>query len=316
MSRAADKLSEVSGKKTVESLENVFKKLINLGGSLIFCGVGKSGHIATKLSSTFTSLGCSSFFLHPTEALHGDLGRVGKEDGIIFLSKSGTTEEILKLLPHIDIEKNMRIGLLGNLHSPLAKKIGVVLDCSVEKEACINNQAPTTSSTLMLGMGDAMAILYEKMVGLSKEGFISNHPGGFLGKCLRVKVSDIMLLPNEIPQVQKTTLMKNIIIEMTSRPVGACVVLNQNKSLEGMIVEGDIRRTINQSDQALLKTAEEVMNSSPAIISPEKPAYDALVLMEGGKRPFSVLPVVDKNGIFLGLLRLHDLFKAGISSLK
>ena len=304
---AAERLKGEDG----EALEKLFKSLIALGGSLIFCGVGKSGHIALKLASTFSSLGLPSWYLHPVEALHGDLGRMRGEDAIVFLSKSGTTGEILKMLPWLKMGKDRRIGLLGNTQSPLASEVGWVLDCSVEREACLNNLAPTASSTVMLGMGDAMAVLYQHFAELSPESFAVNHPGGLLGKSLKMKVRDLLLERDAVPVVEKSVTMKSVIIEMTRFPVGACAILDGGGCLEGIIVEGDIRRTFNESEQALARQASDVMNPAPVVVGPEQLAYEALLLMETGNKLISVLPVVDGKKIFLGFLRFHDLLKEG-----
>jgi len=180
LERAAQNFSE----KTADQLVSLFEMLAGTGGSLVVCGVGKSGHIGTKIAATFSSLGLPSFFLHPTEAMHGDLGRVSKADAILLISKSGTTEEIISLLPYLPIPKDRIIALVGKVNSPIAEKSGIVLDASVEKEACINDLAPTTSTTVALAMGDAMAVLYENVLGVSKEKFAVNHPAGLLGKSL------------------------------------------------------------------------------------------------------------------------------------
>ena len=310
----------MAGKRLTEAdagaLEKLFTDLIARRGALIFCGVGKSGHIALKLSSTFSSLGLASWFLHPVEALHGDLGRIREEDAIVVLSKSGTTKEILDMFPWIKIPKDSRIGLLGNVSSPLASEVGWVLDCSIEREACLNNLAPTASSTVMLGIGDAMAVFYEYLEGLSPESFAVNHPGGLLGKSLRMKVRDLLLGRDEVPIVERGATMKNVIIEMTRFPVGACAILDDKERMEGMIVEGDIRRSFNESEQALSEKAFEVMNRKPVMISSERPAYEALLLMETGEKLISVLPVIDGERRFLGFLRFHDLLKEGFVSQK
>ena len=313
-SRALAVAGERLREADVEVLEKLFKSFIGLGGSLIFCGVGKSGHIALKLSSTFSSLGLASWFLHPVEALHGDLGRMRSEDAIVFLSKSGTTKEILDILPWLKMGKERRIGLLGNVESPLASEVGWVLDCSVEREACLNNLAPTASSTVMLGMGDAMAVYYEHLVGASPEGFALNHPGGLLGKSLKMKVRDLLLGRKNVPILEKNATMKTVIIEMTRFPVGACAILDQQGRMEGMIVEGDIRRALKDSEKALSQKAFEVMNANPIRIEAEQLAYDALLLMETGEKLISVLPVVDEKKKFLGFLRFHDLLKEGFVS--
>jgi len=304
---AASKLKSAE----VELMEEVFNKLILSGGDIVFCGVGKSGLIGAKLASTFTSLGLRSFLLHPTEALHGDLGRVRESDVIVFLSKSGTTEEILKILPFLKVKKENRIGLLGAVDSPIGKECAVVFDCSVEKEACINNQAPTTSSTVSLAMGDALAVLFEHIVNLSKEGFAENHPGGFLGKSLRMKVQDLMSHKKDCAVVDSKATLKDVILEMTQRPLGACAVIDNNKFV-GLIVEGDIRRCLSTGDGNLQVSVTNILNAKPSTVSRATLAFDALGLMENRERPLNVVPVVEGNE-FYGLIRLHDLLKAGLS---
>lgn len=295
----------------IEKLGLIFERLEKTSGQLVFCGVGKSGLIGQKLASTFCSLGLPSFVLHPTEALHGDLGRVRSQDALVYISKSGTTEEIVKLNPFLDIPKENIIGLLGNSTSPVARYCDVVLDCSVEKEACLNNQAPTTSTTAALAMGDAVAVLYEHLVGLSKEKFAINHPGGLLGKTLRIKVRDIMVQAFECPKSSAQASLKDALIEMTSRPLGGLAVLEGEKFV-GVIVEGDIRRTLTQNSKGLDVRLKDVMNTNPVHIDPGSKALDALERMENRERPLNILPVIE-NGIFMGFIRLHDLIKEGFS---
>lgn len=308
------KAAEVLEKKhsaDVDRLTHLFDQLRNTGSAIIFCGVGKSGIVAQKCAATFTSLGLPSYFLHPTEALHGDLGRVGKNDAIVFLSKSGTTEEIIKLLPFIQSPKSHRIALVGKVPSPVSEFCDIVFDCSVEKEACINNQAPTTSSTLAVAMGDAMAVLFEKYIGLSKEGFAVNHPGGILGKSLRMKVSDLTIKASDCPILTSTQTLQDAILSMTKFPVGGCAVVD-NGEFKGILVEGDIRRTFTRENQGLQTKIEQIMNKTPTSIHPEQLAFEALELMESKTRSFQILPVLEGKK-FLGFIRLHDLLKEGFS---
>lgn len=308
LGQAAERLS----KETAEKMKILFQNLILEKGSLIFCGVGKSGIIAQKLAATFSSLGLPSFFLHPTEALHGDLGMVRDDDAIVLISYSGTAEEILKLIPFLEIGKQKRVGLVGDLQSPIAQNCSIALDCYVNKEACLNNQAPTTSSTLTMAMGDAMAVLYEHIIGLSKEGFALNHPGGRLGKSLRLKVKDLMIPAQKCPCLKKDQSLKAAVVAMTDRPVGACFMLDANQKLEGILVDGDIRRLFSKEDFKIDISLESVMNKKPIAITENLLAVDGLNLMEEGKRPFSLLPVTNSDGGFVGVLRLHDLFKEGL----
>ena len=313
----ANALIDASNKLTEDQINHfleIIEFLRSVGGNLIFCGVGKSGVIATKLATTFSSLGLPSFFLHPVEALHGDLGRVTKSDAIVFLSKSGTTSEIINLLPFINIKENMRLGLLGNTDSTIARECGIVFDCSVEQEACINDQAPTTSSTLALAMGDALAVVYESFVGLSKEGFAQNHPGGLLGKSLRLRVKDLMWKLKDCPTVAPDALFKDVILEMTKKPVGGCAVVDKNNKMLGIFVEGDIRRTFVENENGVTVAVTDVMNADPVNVGTDELAFDALKLMEQRKNAIDILPVIDEDRSFLGFIRLHDLLKEGFVS--
>lgn len=304
-------LLEKSGSNQVEKLVTLFSTLQNIGGALIFCGVGKSGIVAQKCAATFTSLGLPSFYLHPTEALHGDLGRVRESDAIVLLSKSGTTEEILKLLPFLTCKKENRIALIGAISSPIGEQCGIIFDCSVSKEACINNQAPTTSSTVAIAMGDAMAVLFESLTGLSKEGFAVNHPGGILGKSLRMKVSDLMVDAALCPVLTPNQTLEEVVLLMTKYPVGGCAIVQDERFL-GIMVEGDIRRTFTRANLGLKTLVVDIMNSKPVSIGPDSLAFEALQLMESKTHSFQVLPVI-KNGKFLGFIRLHELLKEGFS---
>lgn len=308
--RAAELLEKNHG-KDADKLTVLFEQLRATGSAIIFCGVGKSGIIAQKCAATFTSLGLPSYFLHPTEALHGDLGRVGKNDAIVLLSKSGTTEEIIKLLPFLQVPSSRRIALVGAVPSPVSEFCDIVFDCSVEKEACINNQAPTTSSTLAVAMGDAMAVLFEKYIGLSKEGFAANHPGGILGKSLRMKVRDLIIKESECPILSESQNLQDAILAMTKFPVGGCAVVEKGE-FKGILVEGDIRRTFTRENQGLQTKVENIMNRTPTSIHPDQLAYEALELMESKTRSYQLLPVLEGKK-FLGFIRLHDLLKEGFS---
>ncbi|MFZ4712375.1 MAG: KpsF/GutQ family sugar-phosphate isomerase [Bacteriovoracaceae bacterium] len=309
--RAIERTASFVQDVEVNGMMTIFELLRASGGNLITTGVGKSGIIAKKISSTMSSLGLPSFYLHPTEALHGDLGKVGVKDAFILISKSGTTEEIIKLLPYLPLKKEMIIGLLGNVESSLASKCGVVFNCSVSEEACLNNQAPTTSTTVALAVGDALAVLFEDMIGLSKEGFAQYHPGGLLGKSLSLKVSDLMIKKGDCAHVGPKETMEDVILSMTKYPSGMCAVVD-DKILRGIIVEGDIRRTLSSKATGLKTLANEMMNQNPLSISSYKLAYEALEMMEKREKPVTVLPVIDGNE-FLGVIRIHDLLREGFS---
>lgn len=307
--KASERITSVEA----ESLVKVYELLTTTGGSLIFSGVGKSGHIATKIAATFSSLGLPSFFLHPTEAMHGDLGRITSRDALVLISKSGTTEELIALLPYLSLPKDRIIAIVGKVKSTLAEKSGIVLDASVEKEACLNDLAPTTSTTLALAMGDAMAVLYESVLGVSREKFAVNHPAGLLGKSLSLTVDRLLVPKAECPVIEESSTLQDAILAMTQRPVGMCAVLKGEKLL-GIVVEGDIRRAFAKSREAISFPVKEIMSKNPVSVGPELLAFEALKLMENPERLISVVPVVKAGGEFCGVLRLHDLFKAGFNS--
>lgn len=296
----------------IKKLIGIYELLAGTGGSLIISGVGKSGHIGTKIAATFSSLGLPSFFLHPTEAMHGDLGRVSKSDAIVLISKSGTTEELLNMLPYVQVPQERIIALVGKVDSPIARKAGIIIDAFVEKEACINDLAPTTSTTLALAMGDAMAVLYENVMGVSKEKFAVNHPAGLLGKSLSLTVDRLMIKCGDCPSVSENSTLQDAILVMTQKPVGMCAVLDGNK-MKGILVEGDIRRAFAKSADAIKTPVREIMTKEPTLISSSALAFEALKIMENPARLLNVAPVVD-DGEFKGVLRLHDLFKAGFNS--
>lgn len=309
LSKAADRLTE----EQARGLVAIYELLAGTGGSLIISGVGKSGHIATKIAATFSSLGLPSFFLHPTEAMHGDLGRVTGRDALVLISKSGTTEELLNLLPFLSLPKERIIAIVGKVKSPIAEKSGIVLDASVEKEACLNDLAPTTSTTLALALGDAMAVLYENVLGVSKEKFAVNHPAGLLGKSLSLTVDRLLVQKSECPVITESASLQDAILAMTQKPVGMCAVL-KGETLVGIVVEGDIRRAFAKSKDAIQLPVTELMTKKPVSVRPDLLAFEALKLMENPQRLISVVPVVDEAGNFRGVLRLHDLFKAGFNS--
>ncbi len=310
--RAIEQAAARFDEKTANQLVEIFVLLASTGGSLVISGVGKSGHIAQKIAATFSSLGLPSFFLHPTEAMHGDLGRVSKADAVVLISKSGTTEELLTMLPYLSVPKERIIALVGKIDSPIAKASGTIIDASVEKEACINDLAPTTSTTVALALGDAMAVLYENVLGVSKEKFAINHPAGLLGKSLSLTVDRLMIKSSECPSVNEDATLQDAILVMTQKPVGMCAILN-GQTLVGILVEGDIRRAFAKSADAIMTPVKDLITLKPVTLSPSTLAFDALKTMENPTRLLNVAPVVE-GAQFVGVLRLHDLFKAGFNS--
>jgi arabinose-5-phosphate isomerase len=308
---AIKKLIQLDQSKEILNTIKLFERLKLTGGSLVICGVGKSGLIAQKIASTFSSLGLTSYFLHPTEALHGDLGRLNNHDAMIFISKSGTTDEILKLMPFLKLDIDQRIAFVGNTKSSIAQLCGIVFDCSVEKEACLNDLAPTTSSTVALAVGDALAVLYEAIGGVSKEKFAVNHPAGLLGKSLSLKVKNLMLNLDQCPILNSQQTLKDALLLMTQKPVGMAIVLEANQ-FHGIIVEGDIRRALVNNQNALDVKLNQLVNTKPTFVQADDLAIEALKVMENAGRMLNVVPVF-QNEKCVGALRLHDLLKEGFS---
>ena len=274
-------------------------------GRVVVTGMGKSGIIAQKLAATLSSTGSPALFLHPAEAVHGDLGVLMPGDVVIALSGSGETEEILRLLATLKRKGDALISLCCNVNSTLAQASDVALDCSVEREACGLNLAPTASTTTMLALGDALAIAVSVRKGFKADDFAELHPGGKLGKRL-AKVSDLMHTGDNIPVVSPATLMTDVIYEMSSKKLGITTVLCDGK-LCGVISDGDLRRLLErEGGAALTKTASEAMNTHPRTIASSELAAKALAVLEECK--ITSLVVVDADAKVEGILHLHDLW--------
>ena len=281
----------------------------NCKGKIIVMGLGKSGHIADKIAATFASTGTPAFFIHPSEAIHGDLGMIDKEDIVLILSYSGETEEIVSLIPII---KNMGItiiALTGNQKSKLSKEATINLNVEVKEEACPMNLAPTASTTAALAMGDAIAVALLEKKGFTKEDFAKSHPGGVLGKKLLLSLGDIMHEGDEIPIVYETDKLASGLIEMSEKALGMTAVLNNDNDLVGIFTDGDLRRTLENKVDIQSTYMKEVMKKDPYIMSAETLAYNAVAIIQEMKIT-SLLIVKDKKVI--GALNIHDLFRAGV----
>jgi arabinose-5-phosphate isomerase len=296
-----------------ESLDHSFIKAIeilyNCKGKVIFTGIGKSGHIARKISSTFSSTGTPSIFLHPAEAIHGDLGIIDKEDVLVIISNSGETEEIINIIPYLKFLNVPIICITGNINSTLAQKSDVVIDIKIKREACPFNLAPTSSTTAILVLGDALAITLMELKGFTKEQFAKLHPGGLIGKRLK-KVMDIMHSGEKVPIVYEDMTMKEAIIEITSKGFGATAVLDRNQNLIGIITDGDLRRYIEKGSDLNNGSVKSAMTKNPKTIKYNETVADALNLME--KYKITVLLVLDENNKLIGILHLHDILREGI----
>ncbi len=285
-----------------ENFVKAVKLLLNTKGRVVLTGVGKSGLICKKIAATLSSTGTPSFFLHPTDAAHGDLGMLRGEDAVIAVSHSGETPELLSIVPLIKSFGIPVIAITSSLDSTLARLSDIVLNLGVKKEACPYNLAPTTSTTATLALGDAIAITLMKLKGFSSRDFARLHPGGKLGIRLS-KVKEIMRKGEELPIVSPETPLKDAILEISSKKLGATLVVDKEK-LVGIITDGDLRRAFERGVD--FKTpAGEVMTKEPKVIDEESFGEEALELMELNK--ITVLPVVDERGKVVGIVHLHDI---------
>jgi len=276
-------------------------------GRVIITGIGKSAIIANKIVATLNSTGTPAIFMHAADAIHGDLGLILNDDVVICISKSGNTPEIKVLIPLIKRAKNKLIAITGNPESFLGQQADFVLNAYVEKEACPNNLAPTTSTTAQLVIGDALAICLLDIRGFSSNDFAKYHPGGALGKKLYLRVNDISSV-NQKPKVSSSTSIKDIIIEITEKMLGVTAVVENNK-IVGIITDGDLRRMLTKVDDFSKLTAKDIMSLNPKRITAEAMAIDALDMMEANG--ISQL-LVEENGDYAGVVHLHDLIKEGI----
>jgi arabinose-5-phosphate isomerase len=280
-------------------------------GKLVVTGLGKSGHVARKIAATLSSTGTPAVFLHAAEASHGDLGIYAPGDPTLMVSKSGNTSELRQLIPFLRTLPSARIGILGNPSSPLAAEMDVVLDASVEREADPSNLAPTASATVALALGHALAIALMGARNFSPEEFGRFHPGGHLGASLRLTAAEALHGRGEVAWAKPDDSLKHVVIEMTHHPLGAACVVDSRGQLAGLITDGDLRRALQSHDDIRELRAADVMTAQPISIGPEMRLLDALRLMEDRASQISVLPVVDPlTGACLGLLRLHDIYRA------
>jgi len=300
--------------KLAGKIDGTFSKIINLiarnSGRIIVTGMGKPGFIAQKVSATLSSTGTPSLYLHPAEALHGDLGRVTKEDIIIAFSNSGETEEVIKLLPIIKKIGARLIAVTGNKKSTLAANSDFVIDSFVDKEACPMGLAPTTSTTAMLALGDALAVALLEKKNFQPKDFALFHPGGSLGKRLILKVGDIMRPKAKIPVVRKNEKVRDVLLKITAMRAGSASIVDEKGKLIGIFTDGDLRRHFDTGADLLQSKVGDVMTKNPCSIEYEKLAAEALEILRDKK--IDEIPVVDKTGKLLGLLDVQDILKAGL----
>jgi arabinose-5-phosphate isomerase len=283
----------------------------NSKGRVVITGIGKSGLVGRKIAATLASTGTPSFFMHPAEASHGDLGMVTEDDVVIAISNSGETEEILRLIPYLKYFNVKIIALTGNPQSTLAKQADVVLDVSVKEEACPFGFIPTASTTVTMAMGDAIAVALIMRNGFKKEDFAVFHPGGSLGRRMLTKVKDLMHTGEEVPVAYPDTLMLDAVLEISSKRLGVVVIVDENKRILGIITDGDVRRGVHRWGKELFELkASQIMTKNPKTINEEELAAVALSTMQ--KYSITSLVVPANDGTLKGLIHIHDILKKGI----
>jgi arabinose-5-phosphate isomerase len=288
--------------------EKTVTAIYNSKGRVIITGIGKSANIAQKIVATLNSTGTPAIFMHAADAIHGDLGIIQEDDVIICISKSGNTPEIKVLVPLIKSRGNILISMVSSVDSFLANESDFVLKSTVDGEACPNNLAPTNSTTAQLVIGDALAVCLLEYRGFSSDDFAKVHPGGSLGKKLYMRVNDLYK-NNEVPKVSAKENVKNVIIEISKKRLGATVVLDESKKVIGIITDGDIRRMLQKYDSFENLTAKDIMSVNPKTIDKDELAINASLIMENNN--ITQLVVLNKNN-YLGIVHLHDIFKEGI----
>ena len=294
-----------------KSVVKAAKIILKHDGKVVVCGVGKSGLIGQKIVATFCSTGTQAVFLHASDALHGDLGIYRPGDPTILISKSGATDEVVRLIPLLREFKSPLIGIIGNNDSPLADKVDVVLDSTVSSEADPLGVVPTNSTTVTMAIGDALAAVLMTAKNFNQEDFARFHPGGNLGRRLKLQVKDVMTPIDKVAVVPPKQSIKETVLLMTKKPQGAAIVSDSSKKLIGLITDGDLRRGFAQNGNINELVVSDVINKNPIYIYSNARLQDAVSLMEDRISQISVLPVLDnKNDKCVGLLRLHDIYQS------
>lgn len=297
-------------KRVDSSFEDIVNSICRIKGRVIVTGMGKPGFIAQKISATLSSTGTPSYYLHPAEALHGDLGRVTKDDLILALSNSGETEEIVKFLPIVKKIGARLIAMTGNVRSTLGRFADYTIDVSVKREACSLGLAPTTSTTAMLAMGDALAVTLLEKKGFREKDFAFYHPGGILGKRLILKVEDIMRKGRDNPIVDEDSTVKKVLLAITKARAGSAIITDRFGCLAGIFTDGDLRRHIETSPNLITTKVKYVMTKNPIVIKKDRLAAEAFDILRSKK--IDELPVVDEKRRPIGLIDVQDLLKAGL----
>ena len=312
----AKKVLEIESKALAKQIDHIDQAFVDAcelclecTGKLIVMGLGKSGHIADKIAATLSSTGTPSYFIHPSEAIHGDLGMIDEKDIVLIFSYSGETEEIISLLPYLRKKEIKIISFTGNDESKLSLESDIHINVPVEEEACPMNLAPTASTTAALAVGDAFAVALLERKGFTKEDFAKSHPGGSLGKQLLLSISDIMHTGEEIPLVFSDDSLSTGLIEMSQKALGMTAVVDEDNQLAGIFTDGDLRRTLESSIDIKSTKMSDVMTINPFVISEDTLAYNAVSLFQE-KKITSI--IVTKENKVIGALNIHDLFRAGL----
>jgi arabinose-5-phosphate isomerase len=297
-----------------EAIERVVEMIATCKGKVLFTGVGKSGIVAKKIAVTLTSTGSSAYYLSPTNALHGDIGLVEAGDLFFIFSKSGESEELVNLLPYVRNKGAYTFAIVSSKKNRLVSGCDDFLLLPVEKEICPFNLSPTISATVQMIFGDILAVALMQRKKFSLEEYALNHPAGKIGKRSSLKVKELMIRGNQLPQCSLEATLGAILSELSDKKCGCVLVVDQEKKLQGIFTDGDLRRALQQrGEKALQACIEEVMTKNPRTIFSERLAFEALQLMESDqKHPITALPVVDSNSCISGLIKLHDLIQSGV----
>lgn len=296
-----------------DSFTHAVEVLLGCAGKVAVTGMGKSGLVGRKIASTLASTGTPAFFLHPAEAIHGDLGMLGRDDVVLALSNSGETEEVLRILPLVKRLGCPMVVVTGGPNSRMARAGDVVIDVSVDLEACPLGLAPTSSTTAALAMGDALAMALLVARGFQPQDFAARHPGGSLGRQLFLKVSDLMHTGDQVPRVSPGSSMRDVIVEITAKHLGAAAVVNSRDQLVGIVTDGDLRRALERHANLLDLTARDVMTPGPKRAEPEMLAGEALRLLESHKITVLLVCEPRRPERVVGVLHMHDLLRAGVA---
>ncbi len=312
----AEAIGKAASRLQAEDVDRAIGILSDCKGKIVLLGVGKSGIIAQKIAATMTSTGTVAIYLHPSDALHGGLGIVTSADVVLMLSNSGESDELLQLLPFAKRRGVPIVAIVGNVKATLALGADAMLDASVDEEACPLNLAPTTSTTVALAIGDALAMTLMRAKGLTEDDFASNHPAGQLGKRLTLRVANLMHGGSQNPTIPMDSSWMDIVSAITRFGLGAVNVIDHDGRLAGIITDGDLRRSLQRINSAELAfaniTCDDLMTRNPIVTNPEMLAFDALRLMEDRPSQINVLPVVDGERLCVGLIRLHDIVRSGL----